>query len=200
MIVPTKSSKFWKAYNEFKLPTWVAWFGLALLAICTVAAFVMAYYHDAYSSILELKELAATDVWFKLFVILMVLGAALLVGSPLLAMILAGITMLFPGKESEVIEEQPAPESPEVKEKARTVEEKAPATEQPERIIINEARLRTIFDSKFMKSWSGELGEKYIDKVVEDLQFVRDNYRQGAKDNVHFANKHICEITGLLHK
>lgn len=200
MIVPTKSSKFWKAYNEFKLPTWVAWFGLALLAICTVAAFVMAYYHDAYSSILELKELAATDVWFKLFVILMVLGAALLVGSPLLAMILAGITMLFPGKELEVIEEQPAPESPEVKEEARTVEEKAPAIEQPERVIINEARLRTIFNSDYMTSWSDEPGKMYVDKVIEDLQFVRDNYRHGAKDKVHFTDKSIIEIADILHK
>ena len=195
-----RTKRFAKLFSQYLPSATVFKCGLALLVICTVAAFVMAYYHDAYSSILELKELAATDVWFKLFVILMVLGAALLVGSTLLAMILAGITMLFPTKEPEVIAEQPAPEIPEFKQEAPTVEEKAPATEQPERIIINEARLRTIFDSKFMKSWSGELGKKYIDKVVEDLQFVRDNYRQGAKDNVHFANKHICEITGLLHK
>ena len=30
------------------------------------------------------KEMVAADVWFKLFVILMVLGIALIVGSPLL--------------------------------------------------------------------------------------------------------------------
>ena len=195
-----RTKRFAKLFSQYLPSATVFKCGLALLIICTVAAFVMAYYHDAYSSILELKELAATDVWFKLFVILMVLGAALLVGSPLLAMILAGITMLFPSKEPEVIEEQPAPETPIVKREAPTVEKEAPAIEQPERIIINEARLRSIFNSTFMNSWSGELGKKYIDKVVEDLQFVRDNYRQGAKDKVHFADKHIYEIAALLHK
>lgn len=189
MIVPKKSTRFWKAYNEYKLPTWVAWFGLALLAICTVAAFVMAYYHDAYSSILELKELAATDVWFKLFVIFMVLGAALLVGSPLLALFLAGITMLFPSKEPELI-----------KEEAPAGDEKAPATEQPERVIINEARLRDIFDSEFMHERVRE-GKTYLDQVIEDLQFVRDNYVKGSKqDEEHFAAKHVIEIASILRK
>ena len=174
--------------------------GLALLVICTVAAFVMAYYHDAYSSILELKELATTDVWFKLFVILMVLGAALLVGSPLLAMALAGITMLFPTKGPDAVEGQPTEVAAVVKEEAPSVEEKAPAIKQPERVIINEARLRTIFNSDYMTGWSDEPGKMYVDKVVEDLQFVRDNYRQGAKDKVHFADKHIIEIADILHK
>ena len=174
--------------------------GLMLLVICTVAAFVMAYYHDAYSSILELKELATTDVWFKLFVILMVLGAALLVGSPLLAMALAGITMLFPSREPEAVEGQPTEVAAVVKEEAPSVEEKAPAIKQPERVIINEARLRTIFNSDYMTGWSDEPGKMYVDKVVEDLQFVRDNYRQGAKDKVHFADKHIIEIADILHK
>ena len=189
MIVLTRSTRFWKAYNEYKMPTWVAWFGLALLTICTVAAFVMAYYHDAYSSILKLKELATTDVWFKLFVILMVLGAALLVGSPLLALFLAGITMLFPSKESELI-----------KGEAPAVEEIAPATEQRERVIINEAKLRDIFNSKFMHEWAGD-GKTYLDLVIEDLQFVRDNYVKGSKqDEMHFASKHIIEIASILHK
>ena len=56
----------------------------------------------------------------------MVLGAALLVGSSLLAMILAGISMLFPSKEPEMIEEQPAKETPVIKIEAPAVEEAAP--------------------------------------------------------------------------
>ena len=195
-----KTRRFAKLFGQYMPSATVFKCGLALLIICTVAAFVMAYYHDAYSSILELKVLAATDVWFKLFVILMVLGAALLVGSPLLAMVLAGITLLFPSKEPEVVEEQLAPETPVVKEETPTVEQIAPEGEQPERVIINEARLRTIFNSKFMNSWSDEPGKMYIDKVIEDLQFVRDNYRQGSKDRIHFADKHITEIAELLHK
>ena len=195
-----QSRQFAKLFSQYLPSAMVFKCGLVLLVICTVAAFVMAYYHDAYSSILELKELAATDVWFKLFVILIVLGAALLVGSPLLAMTLAGITLLFPNREPEVAEEQLAPETTEVKKEAPAAEEKAPATEQPERVIINDARLRTIFNSDFMTSWSDEPGKMYVDKVVEDLQFVRDNYRQGAKDKVHFADKHIIEIADILHK
>ena len=88
--------RFAKLFSQYLPSEMVFRCGHALLIICTVAAFILAYYHDAYTSILELKELAATDVWFKLFVILMVLGAALLAGAPLLSMILAGITMLFP--------------------------------------------------------------------------------------------------------
>ena len=125
-----KTRRFAKLFSQYLPSTMVFKCGLVLLIICTVAAFVIAYYHDAYSSILEMKELAATDVWFKLFVILMVLGAALLVGSSLLAMILAGISMLFPSKEPEMIEEQPAKETPVIKVEAPAVEEAAPGAKQ----------------------------------------------------------------------
>ena len=183
-----QSKRFAKLFSQYLPSTMVFKCGLALLVICTVAAFVMAYYHDAYSSILELKELATTDVWFKLFVILMVLGAALLIGSPLLAMVLAGITLLFPSREPEMIEEQPA------------IEEKAPAIEQPERVIIDTARLRDIFNSEFMHERVRE-GKTYLDQVIEDLQFVRDNYVKGSKqDEEHFAAKHVIEIASILRK
>lgn len=168
-----QSKRFAKLFSQYLPSAMVFRCGLALLIICTVTAFVIAYYHDAYSSILEMKELAATDVWFKLFVILMVLGAALLVGSPLLAMILAGITMLLPSRRPESVEGQPTEVSAVVKEEPSSVEEKAPTAEQPERVIINEARLRTIFNSDFMTSWSAEPGKMYVDKVIEDLWRIR---------------------------
>lgn len=164
---------------------WIVGAGVST-AIFLLATFATVYRHDVYSSSLGLRDLVSTDVWFRVFLGLLVY-----------AFIAGRIGGSGDNQEQESI---PIAKTTEVKEEAPAVEEKAPATEQPERVIINEARLRDIFDSKFMKSWSGELGKKYIDKVVEDLQFVRDNYRQGAKDNVHFANKHICEITGLLHK
>lgn len=195
-----QSKRFSKLFSQYLPSAMVFKCGLALLIICTVAAFVTAYYHDAYSSILELKEMAVTDVCFKLFVILMVVSAALMAGSPLLAMILAGISLLFPSRESEVIEGQPEEETHVIREEAPSVEEKVPAIEQPERVIINEARLRTIFNSDYMTSWSDEPGKMYVDKVIEDLQFVRDNYRHGAKDKVHFTDKSIIEIADILHK
>ena len=186
-----RTKRFAKLFSQYLPSATVFKCGLALLIICTVAAFVMAYYHDAYSSILELKELAATDVWFKLFVILMVLGAALLVGSTLLAMILAGITMLFPSKEPELIEED-----------VPAVDEEVPATEQQEHVIINEARLRDIFGSVFMHEWHDEENSiSYLDQLIEDLQYVRDHFKKAAKqDDQHYCINNIIEIAYLLDK
>ena len=153
-----------------------------------------------YSSIFGAWESALTNVWFIAFIALVGVGALISLGYPLLTLIGAWIWTLFAKPEPDVAEEQPAPETSVVKGVAPTVEENAPATEQPERVIINEARLRTIFNSDFMTSWSAEPGKMYVDKVVEELQFVRDNYKQGAKDKVHFADKHIIEIADILHK
>ena len=175
---------------------WIVGAGV-LTVIFLLATFATAYRHDVYSSSLGLRDLVSTDVWFRVFLALTCFSLLLFLGLLVYAFIAGRIGGTGDNEEQESI---PIAKTTEVKKEAPAGDEKAPATEQPERVIINEARLRDIFDSKFMKSWSGELGKKYIDKVVEDLQFVRDNYRQGAKDNVHFANKHICEITGLLHK
>ena len=175
---------------------WIVGAG-ASVVVCLLATFAVAYRHDVYSSSLGLRDLVSTDVWFRVFLALTCFSLLLFLGLLVYAFLAGRIVGSGDKGEQESI---PIAKTTEVKKEAPAGDEKAPATEQQERVIINEARLRTIFDSKFMKSWSGELGKKHIDKVVEDLQFVRDNYRQGAKDNVHFANKHICEITGLLHK
>ncbi len=171
--------------------------GLVLLIICTVAAFVIAYYHDAYSSILEMKELAATDVWFKLFVILMVLGAALLVGSPLLAMILAGISMLFPSKEPEMIEEQPAKETPVIKVEAPAVEEAAPGAKQPTSSSIDEARLRSLLNTPFMRETSNGSSKTNLDRFIDDVKTVRIQHQKGAKDG--FSDRSITSIAKILY-
>ena len=171
--------------------------GLVLLIICTVAAFVIAYYHDAYSSILEMKELAATDVWFKLFVILMVLGAALLVGSPLLAMILAGISMLFPSKEPEMIEEQPAKETPVIKVEAPAVEEAAPGAKQPTSSSIDEARLRSLLNTPFMREISNGSSKTNLDRFIDDVKTVRIQHQKGAKDG--FSDRSITSIAKILY-
>lgn len=151
---------------------------------------------DKYSSIFGAWESALTNVWFITFLAVMGVGALISLGYPLLTLIGALIWTLFSKPEPE----QATPETPVVKEEIPTVEEKVPEIEQPERVIINEARLRTIFNSDYMTSWSDEPGKMYVDKVVEDLQFVRDNYRHGAKDKVHFTDKSIIEIADILHK
>ena len=95
---------------------------------------------------------ALTNVWFIAFIALVGVGALISLGYPLLTLLGAWIWTLFVKLEPEVAEEQPATETTEVKEEAPAVEEKAPAIEQLERVIINEARLRTIFNSDFMTS------------------------------------------------
>ena len=123
---------------------------------------------------------------------LVFIGAFFSLGYPLLTALGAGLWALFSKDEPEEIAEQPVPERPMVKEEAPAVEEKSPAIEQPERIIIDTARLRDIFDSEFMHEWVRE-GKTYLDQVIEDLQFVRDNYVKGSKqDEMHFASKHMC--------
>ena len=175
-----QAKSFTKYYIQCRLPKWVMVLGIVLLAFGIVAAGVTAIFHDKYSSIFGAWETALTNVWFIAFVALVGVGALISLCYPLLTAIGAGLWVLLSKDEPVVIEEQPAPKSTAVKEEAPSGEEKAPAIEQPERIIINEARLRTIFNSDFMTSWSAEPGKMYVDKVVEDLQFVRDNYKQGA--------------------
>lgn len=189
-----------KYYNQCKLPKWATVLGVVLLAFGIVAAGVTAIFHDKYSSIFDAWESALTNVWFIAFIALVGVGALISLGYPLLTLIGAWIWTLFAKPEPDVAEEQPAPETSVVKGVAPTVEEKSPATEQRERVIINEAKLRDIFNSKFMHEWAGD-GKTYLDLVIEDLQFVRDNYVKGSKqDEMHFASKHIIEIASILHK
>lgn len=192
-----KTRRFAKLFSQYLPSTMVFKCGLVLLIICTVAAFVIAYYHDAYSSILEMKELAATDVWFKLFVILMVLGAALLVGSSLLAMILAGISMLFPSKEPEMIEEQPAKETPVIKIEAPAVEEAAPGAKLPTSSSIDEARLRSLLNTPFMRKISNGSSKTNLDRFIDDVKTVRIQHQKGAKDG--FSDRSITSIAKILY-
>ena len=170
--------------------------GVSML-IFLLATFATAYRHDVYSSSLGLRDLVSTDVWFRVFLALTCFSLLLFLGLLVYAFLAGRIGGSGDSEEQELHQ---TTKTSEVKGEAPAVEEKAPTTEQPERVIINEARLRTIFNSDYMTGWSEEPGKMYVDKVVEDLQFVRDNYKQGAKDKVHFADKHIIEIADILHK
>lgn len=195
-----RAKRIAKYYNQCKLPKWATVLGVVLLAFGIVAAGVTAIFHDKYSSIFGAWESALTNVWFIAFLAVMGVGALISLGYPLLTLIGAWIWTLFSKPEAEVVEEQPAPETPVVKEEATVDEEKAPATERLERVVIDKARLRDIFNSEFMHERVRE-GKTYLDQVLEDLQFVRDNYVKGAKqDETHFASKHVIEIASILHK
>ena len=195
-----KAKRIARYYDQCRLPMWANVLGIVLLVFGLVAAGITAIFHDKYSSIFDAWESALTNVWFIAFIALVGVGALISLGYPLLTLIGAWIWTLFAKPEPDVAEEQPVPETSVVKGVAPTVEENAPATEQPERVIINEARLRDIFDSDFMHERVRE-GETYLDQVIEDLQFVRDHYLMGAKksDDIYTA-KNIFEIASLLHK
>ena len=163
---------------------WIVGAGV-LTVIFLLATFATAYRHDAYSSRLGLGDLMTTDVWFRVFLALTCFSLLLFLGLLVYAFVAGRI-----GKSVDNEEQTSLP----------TIEEKAPAIEQPERVIIDTARLRDIFNSEFMHEWVRE-GKTYLDQVIEDLQFVRDNYVKGSKqDEEHFAAKHVIEIASILRK
>ena len=163
---------------------WIVGAG-ASVVIFLLATFATAYRHDAYSSRLGLGDLMTTDVWFRVFLALTCFSLLLFLGLLVYAFVAGRI-----GKSVDNEEQTSLP----------TNEEKTPAIEQPERVIIDTARLRDIFNSEFMHEWVRE-GKTYLDQVIEDLQFVRDNYVKGSKqDEEHFAAKHVIEIASILRK
>ena len=175
---------------------WIVGAGV-LTAIFLLATFAIAYRHDVYSSSLGLRDLVSTDVWFRVFLALTCFSLLLFLGLLVYAF-LAG--RIGGSSDSEEQELHQTTKTSEVKGEAPAVEEKDPAIEQPERVIIDTARLRDIFNSEFMHERVRD-GKTYLDLVIEDLQFVRDNYVKGSKqDEMHFASKHIIEIASILHK
>ena len=175
---------------------WIVGAGVST-AIFLLATFATAYRHDVYSSSLGLRDLVSTDVWFRVFLALTCFSLLLFLGLLVYAF-LAG--RIGGSGDSEEQESKPVVTTLPAEESVSDSEEKAPATKQPERVIINEARLRDIFDSEFMYEWVRE-GKTYLDQGIEDLQFVRDNYVKGSKqDEEHFAAKHVIEIASILRK
>ena len=148
-----RAKRFAKYYYQCRLPKRATVLGAVLLAFGIVAASITAIFHDKYSPIFGAWKSALTNVWFIAFLALMGVGALISLGYPLLTAIGAGIWVLLSKPEPEVIEEQPVKKKPLARGKAPTIKEKAPVTKQPERVIINEAKLRDVFDSPFMHEW-----------------------------------------------
>ena len=143
---------------------WIVGAGV-LKVIFLLATFATAYRHDVYSSSLGLLDLVSTDVWFRVFLALTCFSLLLFLGLLVYAFVAGRINRSGDNEGEESL--PPA-------------EERASTTEQPERVIINEAKLRDIFNSEFMHEWIRD-GKTYLDQVIEDLQFVRDHYLMGAK-------------------
>ena len=155
---------------------WIVGAGV-LTVIFLLATFATAYRHDVYSSSLGLRDLVSSDVWFRVFLALTCFSLLLFLGLLVYAFIAGRIGGSGDSEGQELMQ---VVTTPPVEESVSDSEEKAPATEQPKRIIIDTARLRDIFNSEFMHEWARE-GKTYLDQVIEDLQFVRDHYLMGAK-------------------
>ena len=174
---------------------WIVGAGVSML-IFLLATFATAYRHDVYSSSLGLRDLVSTDVWFRVFLALTCFSLLLFLGLLVYAFIAGRIGGSGDSEGQELMQ---VVTTPPVEESVSDSEEKAPAIEQPKRIIIDTARLRDIFNSEFMHEWARE-GKTYLDQVIEDLQFVRDHYLMGAKKGENtFTAKNIFEIASLLH-
>ena len=107
---------------------WI-WLAAALVFVNILVALAVAFYHDATSSALSLRELASTDILFRVFLALTIFSLILFLGLWAYPILAARI------KRTDQVDE---PE----------VEEKQPSTlpdEQPLRITIDNARLRSIF-------------------------------------------------------
>ena len=165
---------------------WIVGAGVST-AIFLLATFATAYRHDVYSSSLGLRDLVSTDVWFRVFLALTCFSLLLFLGLLVYAFIAGKIGRSADNEEQTSLS---------------TVEEKAPAIEQQDRVAINEAKLRDIFGSDFMHEWMDSDGSKsYLDQLIEDLQHVRDHYKKGAKqDDQHYCINNIIEIAFLLDK
>ena len=191
-----KAKRFAKYYDHCRLPKWVMVLGVVLLAFGIVAAGVTAIFHDKYSSIFGAWETALTNVWFIAFVALVGVGALISLGYPLLSLIGAGIWVLFSKDEPEVIAEQPAPETPVVKEEAHAVEEAASVAKQPTSASIDEARLRRLLNTPFMRQKSNGSEKTNLDRFIDDVKTVRIQHQKGAKDGIN--DKSITSIAKIL--
>ena len=174
---------------------WIVGAGVSML-IFLLATFATAYRHDEYSSSLGLRDLVSTDVWFRVFLALTCFSLLLFLGLLVYAFIAGRIGGSGDSEGQELMQ---VVTTPPVEESVSDSEEKNPAIEQPERVIIDTACLRDIFNSEFMHERVRE-GKTYLDQVIEDLQFVRDHYLMGAKKGEDtFTAKNIFEIASLLH-
>lgn len=192
-----KAKRFAKYYDQCRLPKWVMVLGVVLLAFGIVAAGVTAIFHDKYSSIFGAWETALTNVWFIAFVALVGVGALISLGYPLLSLIGAGIWVLFSKDEPEEIAEQPAPETPVVKEEAHAVEEAASVAKQPTSASIDEARLRRLLNTPFMRQKSNGSEKTNLDRFIDDVKTVRIQHQKGAKDGIN--DKSITSIAKILY-
>lgn len=193
-----RAKRFAKYYDQCRLPKWVTVLGIVLLAFGIVAAGVTAIFHDKYSSIFGAWESALTNVWFIAFISLVGVGALISLGYPLLTLIGALIWTLFAKPEPEAAKELSPLETPEIKDgTAVATKEESPAVTQPASSAINEARLRSLLNTPFMREISNGSSKTNLDRFIDDVKTVRIQHQKGAKDGIN--DKSITSIAKILY-
>ncbi len=172
---------------------WIVGTGVSTV-IFLLATFATAYRHDVYSSSLGLRDLVSTDVWFRVFLALTCFSLLLFLGLLVYAFIAGRIG------ESVDIEGQealPTVEPPIVKKEAPAVEETSPAAKQPSSSGIDEARLRRLLNTPFMRKESNGSSKTNLDRFIDDVKTVRIQHQKGAKDGIN--DKSITSIAKILY-
>ena len=173
---------------------WIVGAG-ASVVICLLATFAVAYRHDVYSSSLGLRDLVSTDVWFRVFLALTCFSLLLFLG----LLVYAFIAGRIGGTSNN--EEQALPTTaitPEIKDGAETAtKEESPAVTQPASSTINEARLRKLLNTPFMREKSNGSSKTNLDRVIDGLKIVKIKYKKGAKEGVN--DKSVTSIARMLY-
>ena len=173
---------------------WIVGAG-ASVVICLLATFAVAYRHDVYSSSLGLRDLVSTDVWFRVFLALTCFSLLLFLG----LLVYAFIAGRIGGTSNN--EEQALPTTaitPEIKDGAETAtKEESPAVTQPVSSTINEACLRRLLNTPFMREKSNGSSKTNLDRVIDGLKIVKIKYKKGAKEGVN--DKSVTSIARMLY-
>lgn len=172
---------------------WIVGAGISML-IFLLATFATAYRHDAYSSRLGLEDLMTTDVWFRVFLALTCFSLLLFLGLLVYAFIAGRIGGSVNNEEQKSL---PTAETPVVKEESPAVEETAPAAKQPMSSSIDEASLRRLLNTPFMRQKSNGSSKTNLDRFIDDVKTVRIQHQKGAKDGIN--DKSITSIAKILY-
>ena len=173
---------------------WIVGAG-ASVVIFLLATFAIAYRHDVYSSSLGLRDLVSTDVWFRVFLALTCFSLLLFLG----LLIYAFVAGRIGGSGNN--EEQALPKTaitPEIKDGAETAtKEESPTVIQPASSTINEARLRKLLNTPFMREKSNGSSKTNLDRVIDGLKIVKIKYKKGAKEGIN--DKSVTSIARMLY-
>ena len=172
---------------------WIVGAGVSML-IFLLATFATAYRHDAYSSRLGLRDLMTTDVWFRVFLALTCFSLLLFLGLLVYTFIAGRIRGSGDNEEQGSIL---TANNTDTKGEASVVEEAARVAKQPAPSVIDEARLRRLLNTPFMREKSNGSSKTNLDRFIDDVKTVRIQHQKGAKDGIN--DKSITSIAKILY-